>query len=872
MLSKERFFSLSNLCVSLLIASFISLLYYKYNIYSLDTYSSFINGDTINYIYSKKVDYQIVPFFIFVGIICFIVCEKCELSGKFYYLYRLKCISIPPSLVKIGRRIFEVVIVMLMAYITTKLFFTLVGYENYSLFIRNVLIISITTLSLLFRRRALLVSQLLFSFAPLLYLNDEYIFNGKSIDFEGSQYLTYFLSLLVILILWLTILDIIKNRNKIAFSSLMFLAILIIGSASRVYILDEYHMGELFTAYHQSFGLNQALYSEFIPTKGFMHILIGFINDIFYSGGYVTISLSAKLFSLLSALLLLGVMVKYYSRWALVFLLLLGIPLYGHFRIDYYYPIIIGLCLLTDKKVTNDSYNFVIIFLFYSFVSFLYYNAFALAFSIALSPFLFYKLHDIYKSNKKPDKIQLILLSVGVIVFIYSFDYILSSLGYSLLNSGSNLLYWGNPGSPINIVQSNLWVLITITMLYILYTKMIESEFNNLIWPVFFVIFPLVILSYMEGRADGGFYRALGYTIFSSILLFCYILCNNINLMRSVKVVLGLLASILLISIDFYPKFVTLNNLHNFEAKAISGDMVLVENDDIPNLGKGFINDERYNDLSIEYELIAQLSEDSTFLIIDPYTTQSARYSLYGKKIPTISHSVLNISSLDSQNIELKKVKDMNIKIIRVSSGINRYHLFHDYLASLNYVLTTYNHRDYLISPDLFEKVKGKFNLQESRLLDSEYTTVDFGLLPIKWGGAFFNEKDNLVKSDITLKTNYVNNITGGPQYILGDDDPYVTFVTSNPIEGAKNNLIHIDLFKSTESICSAKFYWDAGTGFNERNSVVFQLSSGDAVVPLNMNLNWLKSDSISNVRLDIDQCSGQEVEIKSIEFYKFDY
>ncbi|WP_017221021.1 hypothetical protein [Moritella dasanensis] len=872
MLSRSDRFTLTNLCFSLLIAFFFSYLYYISNINTLDTYASFINGDTINQFYSKTTDYRVIPLFLSLLMISFIACEKSAVLEKMYSLYRLKSLTIPHSTAIIIKKSVEFLIIILIAYVTTKLIFILVGVEHYSMFRRNLLIIVFTTLSLFFKSRSLLVSQSLFSLSPLLYLKEEYVYNGELIHFENSNYLTLFLSILAILTLSLTIIDIVKKQHRVAFSSLIFLAILVIGSASRVYALDEYHVGELFTAFHQSFELRQALYSEFIPTKGFMHIAVGFINDQLYSGNYVTINLSSKLFSLLSAFLLLGIIVRYYSRWVICLLLIIGIPLYGHFRIDIYYPIVIGLCLLSDKKINENNYNFIIIFLVYFFISFLYYNAFALALFVSLIPILLYKIYKVFKLKQKPNKAQLIFIFIGLSVFIYAFDYIIGSLNYSLVNSSSNLFYWGNPGSSIKFIQSNFWIFIPITISYLFYTKQIEKNLNNLLWATFFVVFPFTILSYMEGRADGGFFRALGYSTFSSILLLSYVACNNIILRKKVKVVLCILPILILITIGFHPKLVTFKSLDAFKTHHISGDMLLSDEGVIPNLGKGFINTNRYNDLLTEYKLMNQLSKNETFLIIDPYTTQSARYSIYGKKVPTMSHAVLNVSSLDSQSTELKKVKKMSVKIIRISSGINRYHLFYKYLTSLDYVFTTFNNRDYLIAPELFNEIKVSFDLQEKNFFKSQYTTVEFGLLPLKWGGAFKYEKDNLAKTPVMLNAKSVNDITESPRYKLGKKDPYITFDVSQLMRGRENDLLYLEIEKSSESICSAQFFWSAGSVYNEENSIRFKLGNGKAIIPLGMNLNWLKSESVSSVRLDIDQCSGQGVTIKMINFYNYDY
>lgn len=342
-----------------------------------------------------------------------------------------------------------------------------------------------------------------------------------------------------------------------------------------------------------------------------------------------------------------------------------------------------------------------------------------------------------------------------------------------------------------------------------------------------------------------------------------------------------LLFSTLLLPFIFNSKipYLNLKSIINFDRfKTITINSTaneFVKNSNIPNLGQGFIEKSRLLDLQKEYQLINILNTDENFLIIDPYVSQSARYSIFDKKVPTKSHSVLNISSLNSQSDELKKLKESNVKIIRITQGINRYHIFHKYIFSLDFIPILYNNKDFLVSKDIIDRIPENLEFSINENLLEKFSTKNFDLLPIKWGSAFTKESKHLEILNKKLDVISTNDVTAinKDSYKLGAKDPFVVYeFKENDSLPTASDMITIEIEGIKKDKCSAQLFWRSNENFSEKNSIRFQISNGYNVVPIGMNLDWKETSNLKNIRLDIDNCSDETIEIKKLLFVNYLY
>lgn len=859
-----------NFLFTFLVSVMITYIYWKMNYQVLDTYNSFIYGDTINGLNNKKIDIQLLPIFAILFIVVFAILEKFNIFSKILdFLSSIKEQNSDFSYISL---FLKVVLAVTFSYISVKLFISIeildITRRRY-IYLASLIIFLV---SIAFKKRFLLVSQLLFSLSPLLFLTESYIYNNEKLSFEFNNSYIYFIYSLVIILFVSSIKEIIKNKGYILSSTTVLVITLSLGAITRIYALDEYHIGELFTPFHQLFILGQSAYSEFIPTKGFMHVAIGFLNNLFFDGGYITITSASKIFALMLGIFLVLFLKYFYSKEKILLFFLLLMPISEH-----YYPILIGLILLSNEKIIKNPINFIIAYSFFSLIYFFYYNAFAIAFAISVLPLFLYYSYYVIKHKLKINVLQYSLIFIFVALLIYFNELIYYSIKYSLDNSSSNLFYWGNYGSYEKFLTSNLWIFPWIVLTAYLYRNFKKITNDKLLWILFLIIFPFVILSYLEGRADGSFARALGFSYYYSFLLFVYVVTFY---KQESKIFVLLIFTTLLLPFIFNSKIPYLNlksiiNFDRFSAITINSTAnEFIKNSNIPNLGQGFINKSRLLDLQKEYQLINILNTNENFLIIDPYVSQSARYSIFDKMVPTKSHSVLNISSLNSQSDELKKIKESNVKMIRITQGINRYHIFHKYIFSLDFIAITYNNKDFLISKDVIDRIPENLEFSINENILEQFSVKNFDLLPIKWGSAFTKESKYLeilnTKLDV-ISTNDVEPIDVN-SYKLGSKDPFVVYEFKENYSLPTSDMITIELEGIKKDKCLAQLFWRSHENFSEKNSIKFQIANGYNVVPIGMNLDWKKTTNLKNIRLDIDNCSDEIIEIKKLLFTNYLY
>lgn len=859
-----------NFLFAFLVSVMITYIYWKINYQVLDTYNSFIYGDTINGLNNKKIDTQLLPIFAILFIVLFAILEKFNIFSKIFDL--LSSIKEQNSDFSYISLFLKVVLAVTFSYISVKLLISIeildITRKRY-IYLASLIIFLV---SISFKKRFMLVSQLLFSLSPLLFLTESYIYNNEKLSFEFNNSYIYFIYFLVIILFLSSIREIIKNKGYLLSSTTVFIIILYLGAITRIYELDEYHIGELFTPFHQLFILGQSAYSEFIPTKGFMHLAVGFLNNIFFDGGYITISSASKIFALLTGIFLVLFLKYFYSKEKILLFFLLLMPISWD-----YYPILIGLVLLSNEKIIKNHINFIILYAFFSLVYFFYYNAFGIAFAISVLPLLLRYIYHVIKHKLKLNSLQYSLIFIFLCLLVYFNQLIYYSIKYTLDNSSSNLFYWGNYGSYEKFLTGNLWIFSWIVLATYLYKNFKRLENDRLLWILFFIIYPFVIHSYLEGRADGVFARALNFSYYYSFLLFVYLVTFY---KRESKIFILLIFSTLLLPFIYNSKtpYLNLKNIINFDRfstitiNATANEFV--ENCNIPNLGQGFIDKPRLLDLQKEYQLINILNSNENFLIIDPYISQSARYSIFDKKVPTKSHSVLNISSLSSQSNELKKLKESNVKIIRITQGINRYHIFHKYIFSLDFIPITYNNKDFLISKDVIDRIPGNLEFSINENILEQFSVKNFDLLPIKWGSAFTKESKHLEILNKKLDVIFTNDVTpiNTNSYKLGAKDPFVVYEFKENYSLPTSDMITIELEGIKKDKCLAQLFWHSNENFSEKNSIKFQISNGYNVVPIGMNLDWKKTSNLKNIRLNIDNCSDETIEIKKLLFVNYLY
>lgn len=906
-----------------IVSFFISFNIYIKNILSLDDkYKEFIIGDTIYSNYSKIMDQKIIFIFIFIFILLY------WLSSKFFYIVYWKNISIKEKkyqfILLIGLPFLQYFLNPLVekfnlnylySYITysylifiwiykekyqyfirginiflfsclssevLKYFF--INYLNYDIGIKNIFIILVLLSFILFKNVGIYISQI---FLPLYFFRlseNSYMYRQEVFSLGKIKNIKILVITLILFSIVYSVYEIRKKKSTILLSTLLTIAFIFWWMNIPIYyITDEYHFGELFTTYNQIYEKGSKLYTEYISVKGFFHIFIGWINEIFY-GGYMGIQKAVVLTEYFHKVFLIFIMSFFLSKELLLLFIFLNIlPL----NVNYFLIIPIMVFLFQDK-ILNKSWNFIVSYLFLSYIYFMYYQSFGIALAICLLPYFLYSIYKIIKYRYKPSKKNLIWISIGILLFLYNLKTLLYALKYSLINANSNLYYWGNSSGYIagneihffiNMITKNIWVGVSIFLtIYLFKNYKIISLKEKIIYFII-ITYPIVINSYLLGRHDGILARTFQY----SIALFQFLLILSCYLFDNLKKTTLMLILIIGFLISYNLDKRTMYNFNNLKISSekivhvIPNEFERGRNSNLPRLGDGFLTKNTLDDLEKEYNLIQDVTlgkKNSSFLIIDGYVTQSARYSIFDKKIPTMSHSILNIPSLKSQEIELERFNKFDVPIIRISSGVNRYILFYKEIFQKDYIYTLYNNREYLIEKKSFEKIKNKYNLFELEYPGYLYQK-EFGVLPIKWGNGYNENKEKLKFSKIKFNEIGVNDLElKKPKVykVTNISDPFIVYNLSQEINGNEIDFIKLKLKTTFNNNFRMQIFWtNDKEGFSEKRSVFLSARNGELIIPIVKNLDWLKDKNITKIRVDfIELPIDTEVEIEEIQVFKY--
>ncbi|WP_415846513.1 hypothetical protein, partial [Vibrio aerogenes] len=585
----------------------------------------------------------------------------------------------------------------------------------------------------------------------------------------------------------------------------------------------------------------------------------------FFDGTYLNYVVSHRILSLLFITVLLLVSGYFIPNIYILFMATCSAFHTG----DQYYPVLIGLFILSSMFAWRNYYHFLLLYISFSFAYFIYYDAFGMAFGISLLPLALVSIYEIYDKKIKPGSLHIVLFFLVISIALYNYDYIYNSVIYCLDSAKFNLFYWGNYGSGSKLIRSNYWVIAHLCWLYIAVVHYRKLSNNDKVWITFLLIFPIVILSYMEGRADGNFVRARDFSAFYSIVSICLILYRHSKLEYRHKAFMLLISMVFLLAYHkFYLRFIPPHALESYKNIQLNPNFLFVDSSEIPLLGRGFIGPANYKELKSEYQLIKKLGDDETFLIVDPYISQSARYSIFNKKIPTISHSVLNISSMKEQLRELEKIKSSNVKLVRVSEGLLRYQLFYKYFLNGDYSLAAYAGRKYLIENNLYHQLIQEGMVQKANLSELPLIMHDISYLPVKWGSAVQNENISRLIHTETKPVKVVRASQSGDNHYLLDDNGRFTFAqTQAGITQA--DFLFIDLSLEGKKECDLKLLWSDTTdgSFDNHRSIKFKARSGINVIPLSNNYLWFQADQIRKTEVRVNFCPGATMKFNALDF-----
>lgn len=273
----------------------------------------------------------------------------------------------------------------------------------------------------------LLVLQLPLPLLLCIFLKNTYQYQGALQKFSlPNAYIICIVALMIALYIIFAI-GFSQNKEKwedfpISLSSI--LSIFLYGSfipATMMVPTDLHHYGEQMLPFSQIVNHSMQAYGDYAPVSGFFPMIPGFINAVLFDNQAATFYASFALTMILFAILMIVLIRKHIPAfYTLMFAFLFHMPVYC--RTWMILPVLLFLML---PEIRTNKRRFLYSYVFYGFLSGLYYPLFGLALICACMPYALAVFYSFCKEKmlvneirKKSFYIETVLLLIPIVVSI----------------------------------------------------------------------------------------------------------------------------------------------------------------------------------------------------------------------------------------------------------------------------------------------------------------------------------------------------------------------------------------------------------------------------------------------------------------------
>jgi len=292
---------------------------------------------------------------------------------------------------------------------------------------------------------ALLYGQIGMPFLFLLFLVDDYIYQGQSIKI-ASRTSVFILIIAIIIASYIEIGFRIKNRTKNPTSNIASLSIAAMmafntfSGAAFVMHTDMHHPAENIISFNEMTNLNQEAFTQYIPVSGLYGWVEGLFLEVFGGGNFVEYSMANNIFYLVIAILLVVAIRQHLdSIWTLILCSL--IIIYDYNRVSLIIPFILILLSPRFKDKANFWYMTWVLF---GWSYGLYYPAYGVVVIVALLPLAITKLallkNEWVSSSRKMRIIYGILWAVLLGAIAWSIPLLIGTAKH-VLAMGQGMIY-----------------------------------------------------------------------------------------------------------------------------------------------------------------------------------------------------------------------------------------------------------------------------------------------------------------------------------------------------------------------------------------------------------------------------------------------
>ena len=241
------------------------------------------------------------------------------------------------------------------------------------------------------------------------------------------------------------------------------------------------------------------------------------------------------------------------------------------------------------------------------------------------------------------------------------------------------------------------------------------------------------------------------------------------------------------------------DEIKNIKTSYKLNDVVYIdgEKEGIPELGKGFISNEKIEYLKIYKEMKEKLVKKDEYF-----------WPLWNRELIKIFDSKIS-TKIDSPYLtkSLKSTKEnlisMNEKPIFITDLLNyqSYYTFR-WIIDNGYIMYRYKGVDFWIRPDRYQEVFGNIEEAKKNMMEI-YPSQEIAKIPYSLGNSMkslskrFIKEEKLNLDKINIEYNQINEISKNKFEIINSEDPFFTINLSENINGGNFDFIYIELLSN---------------------------------------------------------------------------
>jgi len=660
---------------------------------------------------------------------------------------------------------------------------------------------------------------------------------------------------------------------------------------------DFFHVGESWIAWQQIVDFGKFPYAGYAIQRGFIDLLPGFLNVIFFDGTYASYNSAFSLWWLLGGALTSWLVCRVVGvGWGLVFSLCLA-PI-AIFKLWMFLPV---LLILAHPRLLADPVRWLAIWFFSCLVHCLCHHSTGIAMTIGTIPLAVWYGVGALRSGELQSQWQnrrgfvVGILAVCILTLLALLPILLAWVAFireqGAVNEIANGIVlgqrivvpdWFRWKSPVlwEMFRNVGWLVGLITLWHMFVHERIVSAGGQNRWKitpsavicVVGFVAAVGFIPYSMGRIDPKGLSRSGYI--AQLLLGCLVPLSMV-LTPQIRKKTWTYASVgMLLGIVVASEYTDYSLLPARAVAAIDVPPQAVRvrgaRTGLPNLGDPFIPPEKLQDmLTVKRVMDAVLQQGETYLDL---TNNMAFYPLLGKEVSSVYAGYYIATSQKIQQRMLKALAANPPALVWVgpartfgsgSAALRSYRLYR-WVMDNGYLPFEYNGAQFLVRKDRYPRVRGGDPAQAEMIhgMAAAFPDSDLRLLPVAWGGSYNLLARRFVTAPFTTTVAPMP-----PGYLavpeVGQLVPSRHFSVGlkEPIAGILWDFLAFTITSQrTDNLpLKVKISWNGPGGRSDDDHAVtfLALKGAPLLVPLGTNPAWLLAPRIGSLEIEVADLGG---------------